>query len=567
MSNKVLLAYVRKSILARKGNKNGKDGKEFVANDSPEIQRLAIERWNRENGSYQLEWFEDLDETGLDENRPDWQRLLGRVHDPDVVGVIVLNYTKTHRNVKDYLTFYDTHLAPNGKALIDVTNPMLDLRTADGRFMATVFMAGAEHHARKTRELIKKKVHFTIYVKNRHWGAIPFGCDRDKDTKHLIPTAAAYLLNSRTGEALPFEGITLSGWEVRYYFDALRSLFDTYSLGQYSLSEMAQILDKAGWRHWEKDRKTPKKFTKLSVHSILRHWRLYAGELPPSPTTPIVEHRNRPVLPGGHRPILPVELCQRVGSVMHNRRLVHTGPHPKTMDFVYLLSGLIVCDRCGQRMAGQHTEDRGSRRYYRHMYAKNDCQEPMTSMATLENAILEIMAGVALLAPLLEGVIQKIKLAITASSDAGSDKVLTDLAHKKMELERLANLHIRGTIDLPTYEKLYQGLKAEIDTLEAQITKPQFNTGNIEQITDRVMGYLEDLVTEPSRTLQKAILHSFLAQIRIREGRIVHITPAEWTVPFFGMCKMLPVVWPTEQFTIDLTIFDVESLYNDDTIY
>src|SRR3990172_1981923 len=143
MTTDIILPYIRKSIL--------KDGQK---SDSPEIQQDAIARWVETNG-YRLDsWFTDVDESGLNENRPAWQSLLKRLPDPDVRGVAVYNYTKTHRNVRDYLTFYDTHIAPHHKILVDVSNPMLDLSTPNGRFMATVFMAGTEHHARITSPLI-----------------------------------------------------------------------------------------------------------------------------------------------------------------------------------------------------------------------------------------------------------------------------------------------------------------------------------------------------------------------------------------------------------------------------
>ncbi|MCB0168464.1 MAG: hypothetical protein KDI79_29820, partial [Anaerolineae bacterium] len=39
--------------------------------------------------------------------------------------------------------------------------------------------------------------------KGRHVGAIPFGCDRDRHTKHLIPTCRYYYFNPDSEATAP----------------------------------------------------------------------------------------------------------------------------------------------------------------------------------------------------------------------------------------------------------------------------------------------------------------------------------------------------------------------------
>jgi len=103
---KTLLAYVRKSIY-------DDDSSDRY---SPARQRSAIEQYARARG-FIVDWFEDLDISGRYEaNRPGWRQLLASLDDRGVAGVIVESIERSHRNVREFLAFYDDLLAPRGQA-------------------------------------------------------------------------------------------------------------------------------------------------------------------------------------------------------------------------------------------------------------------------------------------------------------------------------------------------------------------------------------------------------------------------------------------------------------------
>lgn len=271
-----LLAYIRKSVY--------KDPRAV----SPEMQRAAIQQWADRNGPFAIEWFEDLGLSGrFEANREGWQALLQRLdrNDPAVYGIAVYNYTKTHRNVVHYLKFYDDRIAPLGKRLVDVSNPSLDLATANGRMLGSIQMAVAEAHSRQTSENIIEAIHHVQAVKGRHYGPTPFGCDRDPDTYHLIPSVKFYYLDVSSGDTRPDQGDPPPGYEQRYYHDALSAAAGLMD-GSRSFAECAALLNAAGWRFWTRDKSEPILFNRQRVLGIARHYALYAGELPAPPTGP-----------------------------------------------------------------------------------------------------------------------------------------------------------------------------------------------------------------------------------------------------------------------------------------
>lgn len=519
-----LCAYIRKSIL--------KDGEE---SDSPEIQRAAIERWNQNNGPYKLIWFQDIDYTGLNENRPDWQRLLHYL--PNTAGIAAYNYTKTHRNVKDYLNFYDEYIAPFGKILVDVTNPMLDLRTADGRFMATVFMAGAEHHARKSSALMKDKVSFTVYKKGRHWGRTPYGCDRDEATKHLIPSTKHYFYNPATGQVVKSEGGLPEGWETRYYFDGLRAIYDLYSTGNRSITDVAMIANDDGWRRRGKG-DIPTKFDRIAIYRILKNWQLYAGTLTPGA-------RKERTIPAAHKPILPVELCHKVGDILKKRNIVRYSE--KSAASIYLLSGVLHCDVCRQWMSGQIIN--GIYRYYRHGDAKTErCRERMVRCEQVDQLVTDMIMELVSLQSVIEGVASKVHRALQLASRG--EEATDYLFIKEKERERLIDLRVSGLISKEDYVTRLKPIQDEIDRVENKVaTRHVFS--DLEELTNRIMTGLS-LLPQATAPDKRQIVRSLISKIFIKGNQITGIIPTTEAMPLFSMCKALQI----PQFEQNVTILD-----------
>lgn len=529
-----LCGYIRKSVL-----KDGQPG------DSPEIQRATIERWSEVNGPYRLVWFEDVDYTGLNENRPDWQRLLQYL--PNTAGVAVYNYTKTHRNVKDYLAFYDQHIAPLGKILVDVTNPLLDLKTVDGRFMATVFMAGAEHHARKTSDLMKDKAHYAIYQKHQHWGRTPYGCDRDEKTKHLVPSKQVYFYHPATDQAIKGEGDPPDSWEVRFFFDGLRAVYDLYSPGSRSITDVAMLANAAGWRR-RGLKGTPTKFDRIAVYRILQNWRLYGGQLTPGA-------KRSQTLPAGHPPILPVELTARVGDVLKQRNIVRYAE--KSASSIYLLSGVLHCDVCGQWMSGQLSNR--IYRHYRHSDAKTDaCREGMVRCELLDTAVTDMVMELVSVRSMIEAVAAKICYALRLA--ISGEETVSRLRQKQEEKERLIDLRISGLISKQDYVTRLEPLQAEIDRLEGRVASGHTFT-DLEELTRRIMAGLPQLPQASPRD-RRQLVRGLFEKIFVRNKQIVSIIPAAGAIPLFSVCKALQI-WDHRQHLTILNFVELPNQFED----
>jgi DNA invertase Pin-like site-specific DNA recombinase len=510
VTQKTFRAYIRKSVI---------EGE----TDSPARQRAAIER--RVLSAYpdaRIEWYEDMDISGKSEsNRPGWQRLLADLKSKGGDGVVVESYDRSHRNVKEFLAFYDEVLAPAGRTLISTTQN-LDLVTADGRLMATVVMGFAEAEARKASERMTAHLGH-LRNQGRHHGSIPFGCDRDPQTKHLIPSQTAYLYNVTTGEAVPDSSPVGElaepppGFERRYYYDALRILFETYATGQQSLTDAAISLNAAGWRAWQRDYRTPMEFGGNTTRSIIRHWPIYAGRLPVKTGQKVGSRKTPPqFVEGGHPPILPVELCEAAGVAL-TVRIRQGGPRGKTR--LYILGGIVFCGVCGCKLSGQTIQDR---QYYRHVNIKRACSEIIAKADGLHREILELVRE---LAPRLstEGAatLRQIEAELNAQ-EAGS---AGEIEQRRAEMERLISLHIKGKITEDEFDRHRAVIQAEIDKL-----KPSFHGQSLAVIED-IISNLEDLLghfEEDDPMLQKEVIRGLFKRIEISNRRVSQVVPQEW---------------------------------------
>jgi site-specific DNA recombinase len=500
---KLFLAYIRKSVI---------EGETA----SPARQRAAIER--RIATAYpdaRIEWYEDLDISGRHEvNRPDWQRLLQDLEAKGADGIAVESYDRSHRNVREFLHFYDTVLAPAGRTLISATQN-LDLSTAQGRAMASVLMAFAELESRIASERMSQTIRYRIEIEGRHHGMIPFGCEHN-EAGYLVPSQAAYYYSPATGEASAEES---PGFEPRYYHDGLRAMFERYALGDASYTDMANYLNAAGWRGWERNRGYPVEWKREAVRSVLRRWELYAGRLP------AVSLKWRPALPGGHEPILPLELCEAVGQVFNHRSKPYAANHSNRSDHTYILTGLLKCAACGRPMCGQANNQK--RYFYRHRQMKSGCEELWISAPALESQIITLL--VECVAELTEEMVAKLRQgAGELEADRGE---VRELEAARAEMERLIDLRMKGYITEEEFAKFRAKAAARLEALTPTAPPTTGLEGAIDQL-----GELLGSLNEAKPALQKEIIHSLLSGIEAGGGqRVTRIIPQEWCKPLFDV--------------------------------
>lgn len=308
----VFLCYVRRSYMP---NEN--------ASISPEQQQAAI-RTLVELRGFACEWYIDAEghRSGLSEDgRPEWLRLKEHLEHENVAGVAAYDLSRIYRNVHDFLEFVDVLDRLNKRLML--VHDLIDTGTAAGRMLSTVLVAMYEMEARKTSERVTANIAYKRRKQGKHWGPVPFGCQRIEGVLHPDPDVL-YIAHPTTGEMVS-----------RPYHDALVLAYRLFSTGDYSCDRIADELNADGW-YFKSRKGAGRPWTVDDARRILSAWQLYAGDLP------LGRQKDGPVevIAGAHAPIIDPALCQLVGQELQKRSRPYTS-HGKRRS--YLLTGLLYC--------------------------------------------------------------------------------------------------------------------------------------------------------------------------------------------------------------------------------
>jgi len=518
--NKILLGYRRKSMVR---------GQSDLI--SPERQMHTCNLWLQiQDQPYIIEWYEDIDghRSGRqEEGRPGWQNLLAQLDRPEVAGVIADSFDRMYRNVHQFLNFLN-RIEQLDKKLITVKEGM-DTSSSMGRAIVTILMVIYQLESDQTSDRMIANVKYKREELGRHWGPAPFGCDRNEEG-HLIPTDRIYWFNPANGECKsppfpPDESPLPEGWEVRRFYDSLFTAAQLYAEGTHSFDDVAAMANAAGWRYGAEAKKyQPRPFTRDDIRRIVSFWRLFKGELP---LGNITNTKNGTILAGGHQPILPVELCEKMGAVKTKRG--QQRGHQAKDDRIYLLGEILHCAVCGQQLNGNFQD---GRRLYRHRHAKRDCSERWVEADKIEAEVINTLIQLGQSEFLEEINAEAERMAREVfSKNSETQPILSELEEWRERLTRLEDLYLDKGIDKPRYLARKSEIDQHIGDLEDRLYSIT-ETANFNQILRRITNTLAKLDQATPET-KKTLIMTIFQRLDVAGGQIIHNTPRAWAIPFF----------------------------------
>lgn len=282
------------------------------------------------------EFYIDGGFSGSNIERPAMMRLIEDIKRGEISHVIVYKLDRLSRSQKDTLYLIEDVFNPAGVTFISM-NENMDTSTPIGRAMLGIMSAFAQLERETIRE--RTRMGMQERVKNGYWpggGKIPFGYDYDRQKGILVPNADA---------------------------ETVRKAYDLYLAG-YSTDRIAQLL---GLRYEHLALQILKRKTNAG-------YIVYNG----------VEYKGR------HEPIISLETYEKTMQSMRERaRKPVSGGN-------YLLTGLLVCGKCGAKMRYQkwgktdckiicYSADKSKR----HLMRDPNCDNKRHSAWEIEEIVLE----------------------------------------------------------------------------------------------------------------------------------------------------------------------------------
>lgn len=425
---------------------------------SVEAQKEMAEAYVKSKGIKNFEFYVDGGFSGSNIERPALKQLIEDVKLGKINMVVVYKLDRLSRSQKDTLYLIEDVFNPHNVDFVSM-NESMDTSTPLGRLMLGILSAFAQLE----RENIKERTRMGMKerVKSGLWpggGRIPFGYDYDKKTGVLVPNKDAQLV---------------------------KKAYRLYSEG-YSTAKIAKLLGL--------------KYEKLA-YQILRR-KSNAGYI----------SYNGEEYKGMHEPIISEETYEKTMRLMEARSDI------RRRNSDYLLTGLIVCGKCGAKMRYQKWgKDKCKIVCYSHDQSKphlvkdENCNNPPIDAFLVEDAVKEDLFSFS-----VKKKSSKIKEEILNVSDILRER-LSDGIKK---LKRLYGLYANGDDDIlldaineqkAEIEEIKEKLKEEEKKSEKSKTSAEVKK-KLETIAD-TWDYME-------KSEKRAVILSVVERIVINEEEI-----------------------------------------------
>jgi DNA invertase Pin-like site-specific DNA recombinase len=478
------LVYLRVSTAAQA--KTDRDGEGF----SIAAQRDACLRKAEALNADVLEVYVDAGESARKADRPELQRMLARlIEQRDSDYVIVHKVDRLARNRGDDVTITLT-IRQAGAQLVSVTENIDE--TPSGMLVHGIMSSIAEFYSQNlAAEVVKgtsKKVERGGYP-----GRAPIGYRNVQDF-------------AKGNELRWIEVDPERAEHVTWAFEA-------YASGDYTLRQLAEVLDERGLRSVASAKADSKPVEWNQLHRILRN-PFYVGRF----VWKSVEYD------GNHEAIVDIQTFARVQAQLEAKRA--TGE--RTHHHEHYLKGTIFCGRCGSRMIySQNKGRRGSTYYYfvclgRH--AKNtSCDLPYVWVSDIESQLVDYYKSIELDTRTAETLYRHI-IAAAAKRNEHAKRLAARQRQRIVQLENerraLMKAHYAGAVPLDILKEEQERIKGELATAGALMTNSEIHWESLEANLDRALSLAsrvgstyEQADDQVRRQLNQAIFEQVLIEV------------------------------------------------------
>ncbi len=383
-------------------------------------QKESIERYAVQHGLDICRWFEEQ-QTAASRGRPVFGELLQLLETGGAAGVIIHKIDRSARNLRDWADLAD--LIDRG-VRVHVAGEALDLDSRGGRLSADIQAVIAADYIRNLREEVKKGFY-----------------GRLKQGFYPMPAPLGYV-DAGAGKPKTHDALAAP---------LVRSAFERYATGEYSMRRLADHLYDRGLRS-----KSGKKVTGKRLGEIL-HNPFYVGL--------IRIKKNGETYRGVHKPLVSPHLFNVV-----NQRFGRGGC-PRPIARPCLFRQLVRCRLCGYCLIPEWQKGHV---YYR--CQRPDCPTTTIRESVLEEAILQLMRAVRITPELANRLRKEAECSMTSEIEhqqVMEQRLRSELAAHADRNDRLVDAYLDNALDKATYSQRKTTLELQRLHIEEQLRSLQ----------------------------------------------------------------------------------------------
>jgi len=357
--------------------------------------------------------------------------------------------------------------------------------TPQGKFMLSIAFGQSKYYVDNLSENIKRGIRQKL--RNGVWPAwAPLGYRNDKENKHIV----------------------VDKEKARF----IKKAFELYATGEYPLSEIRKIINKAGL--------VGKKGKMLSVsnYQYMLKNPIYYG----------VIRYNGEIYEGKHKPIITKKLFDKVQKVLSERS------RPKTKKLKpYIYRGLFRCGECGCFIT---TETQKGHNYLRCTKRKVRCSQRYTREEIISGQIKEKVQKVSLCSAWAEKCIAELEKEREKQAQAESafaQKLRDELVEIESKLDRLLDLQLSGAITQNEYSaKKQKILNQKIEVSEKLRAFERKGYNRFEPMINfiKAANQAENIALHGNLFEQKDFLKKIGSNFRIAERTLAFDLKMPWKI-------------------------------------
>ena len=459
---------------------------------SLESQLDICREYTAKKGWQEAAVYTDEGESARKADRPQFQAMVrdGKQRKFDVVIVMKLDrFARCRRDTENYL--YDLNEA--GLEIISAKESQFDFTTAAGKAYLGMISTFNQYYSDALAENVAVGKATRTKSHGLWNGQVPFGYQ------------VTYLKDG--GDGVPYP----DSHETK----GVRLAFEQYATGMYSDTDIAQMLNEAGYRPRGRGARALPLFSKDTIRETLQS-RFYLGE---------ARYRDQ-WFPARQDSIIAEELFARCEEVRRRRGQHKAGTTARQGSRDYPLTGIACCARCGGRLRGAFV---GGKSYYRDIAREQGrtCDQRMVRADVAEAALGRFLGRLVLPADWRAQILVLVKARVKAVGDVEAEQ-----ARINALLERLKRLFLLGDLA----EREYVAERDRLRNQLAALLPPAMPYLERAAALLRDFSKLWDAATPPER---RQILQTLLAAVYldVEHGPVVAVEPRAQFAALFAMMR------------------------------
>ena len=488
------LVYARVSTASQA--KTDRDGEGF----SLAAQRDACLKKAESLNADVLEVFVDAGESARKADRPKLQEMLQRLREQrDADFVIVHKVDRLARNRGDDIEI-TLAIRQAGARLVSVTENIDE--TPSGMLMHGIMSSIAEFYSHNLAAEVSKGT-----MKKVQRGGFP----------GLAPLGYRNVQDFSKGNELRWIDV-----------DAERAphmtwAFEAYSTGDYSIRQLAEILEDRGLRTVGTAKRRSRPLKANDLQKLLRN-QFYIGRF----TWKGVEYE------GNHEPLVSIETFARVQAQLQAKR----NAGERTQRHEHYLKGTIYCGRCGSRMIFSQNRGHGGVYHYfvclsRHE-KRNGCDLPYVRTVDIEEQLVDYYQTIKLDADTADMLYRH----IIKAAEARNERALKLARQQRQRIVQLENerrallkAHLAGAVPVELLKEEQARISSELATAGALMTNSEIHWEELESNLERALSLASNLGASyrqadelVRRRINQAVFEQVLVEV---DGSVIYARMAQ----------------------------------------